>query len=442
MTSHISRNTAYSTAAFFFIFSLALCTGCGMGGNAHSTATNNPSAGGTQPSSGGSSGTGTSGGTGTTGTGGSGTGTGGSGGSGGGSSTGASYLYVGVAIENAAIRGYKVDTTNASIAEVAGSPFAQQGPESGVVAVSKTFVYTSTANVADSSTNVFSLRADATSGSLTQTGSVIIARGGPAALFPDPSGQNLYALTAIGDIATFTINSTDGTLTSAGPLLHLADGVGSLAISPNGQLAYVTISNGNFKAGTLTGGTVALNRSTNSGALTINHQVNSDQHLNDLQFDPSGKYLLATGGDNDSQIYVYSVNYSTGDLTAVPGSPFASAGASPAPNFTRSFRFDASGKFVYALDANLADPRPENVWVLAFSSTTGTLAPIQTFDVPVVANPISLVVDQSLAFVINSGTNPSTITVLKRDPTSGLLSAGGNPLSVPGGLGMAGEVHF
>ncbi len=442
MTSHISRNTAYSTAAFFFIFSLALCTGCGMGSNAHSTATNDPSAGGTQPGSGGSSGTGTSGGTGTTGTGG--TGTGGSGGSGGGSSTGATYLYVGVAIDNAAIRGYKVDSGTASVAEVAGSPFAQQGPESGIVTVSKDFVYTSTANVSSSSTNVFSLRADGASGSLAPTGTVVISRSGPAALFPDPSGQDLYALTGTGDIFTFTINSADGTLASAGAPLHLADGVGSLALSPNGQLAYATISNGSFKAGTQTDGTVALSRSTNSGALSVNHQVNSNLHLNDLQFDPSGKYLLAIGGDSDNQIYVYSVNYSTGDLTPVPGSPFASAGASPAPNFTRSFRFDASGKFVYALDANLADPRPENVWVLAFSSTTGTLAPIQTFDVPVVANPTSLVIDQSLAFIINSdsGTNPSTITVLKRDSTSGLLSAGGNPITVPGGLGLAGEVHF
>ena len=359
-----------------------------------------------------------------------------------GGGTGATYLYVGVAIDTAAIRGYKVDRSNATLAEVPGSPFAQSGPESGIVTVSRNFVYTSTRNVSDNSATITALQPDPASGSLTQIGTTTFANTTQAVPFSEPTGHNLYVIDGTGDILTLIINS-DGTLTNTGQSLHLAEGISSLTVSPNGQLAYAEIFNGTFSTG-FTDGTVALNRDPNSGTLTVNHQLNINQHLYGLQFDPSGKYLLALNSGPNNQIYVDSVDYSTGDLTPVPGSPFPSAGVSPAPDFTRIFRFDPSGMFVYALDDNGADPKPENVWVLAFSQATGTLAPIQMFDLAPGTNPVWLVIDQSLAFVTNtnSGFNPSNIDVLRRDPNSGMLSAGGSPVVVPGAIAEAEEVQF
>jgi 6-phosphogluconolactonase len=438
MSSRISRSSAYLAAAFLtLIVTVLLWSGCGGSSQSNSSspsATSNPPASGSQPGSGSS---GNSGGSGSG-------GSGGSGGSSNSSGTGAAYLYVGVDNTSAAIRGYKVDANGATLAEVPGSPFSEQGGSTGVAVVSKNFVYGSEVNVSNNTSLITAFRADASTGSLTQVGTTTVQSSGQAAIFPEPSGHNLYEVDSTGDILTFTINS-DGTLTNTGSSVHLAQGVGGLAVSPNGQLAYATISNGDFKAGTLTDGTVVLNRDASSGALTANHQVNSNQHLFDLQFDTSGRYLLAVSGSSD-HISVYSVDYSTGDLTPVPGSPFASTRASTinSPDFTRTFRLDPSSKFAYVLNTNGADPKPEYVSVFSFAEATGTLAPLQAFDMTPGTNPTSLVADQSFVFVVNtdSGFNPSNIHVLKRDASTGMLSAGGSPVTVPIAINQANEMHF
>src|SRR5207237_4382067 len=106
--------------------------------------------------------------------GGSGSGSSGSGGAGSsGSATGAAYFYVAVAGDTARIRGYKIDSNAASLAEVPGSPFNQQGgEESGVVAVSRNFVYGSEVQIAIG-TPITAFRADPTTGSLTQIGTPV-----------------------------------------------------------------------------------------------------------------------------------------------------------------------------------------------------------------------------------------------------------------------------
>jgi 6-phosphogluconolactonase (cycloisomerase 2 family) len=318
-----------------------------------------------------------------------------------------------------------------------------------VLTVSKNFLYGSEAHISStssssSSATITAFRPDPSSGSLTQAGTLTLPNNTQIALFPEPSGHNLYAIDSFGNILTLIINS-DGTLTNTGSSLHLADGVGSLAVSPNGRLAYATISNGSFKAGTLTDAMVVLNRDPSSGTLSMNHQINSNQHLFDLQFDTSGRYLLAVSGGSD-HISVYSVNESTGDVTPVPGSPFLAVRPqqSPSGDFARTFGLDPSGKFVYVLNANPADPKPEYVSVFSFSEATVALAPVQAFDMNPGTTPVSLVTDQSLVFAVNtnSGFNPSNINVFRRDATTGMLSAGGSPVTAPAALGASAEVHF
>jgi len=367
-------------------------------------------------------------------------GTSGSGSTGGRSNAGATYLYVAGTL----LHGYRVDVNSAAVTELPGSPFALPAAN---IAASRNFVYASTVKLRDPSTILTAFRADPATGDLAEIGTTTIAatgNPGAAALVSDPSGHNLYAITGTpGDIVTFIINA-DGALATAGPRLHLPMGVFSLAISPNGRLAYVGIAAGNFKEGVQTQAIVALNRDPHSGVLTVGHQVNSVLDPSEMQFDSSGRYLLALVPAE--QIYVFSVDYATGDLIAVPGSPFTSAGTDPAPSFTTTFRLDPSGKFVYALNNNPADPMPENISVFAFNQATGALASVQAFDLPPGTNPGSLLVDSTLTIAINSssGPNPSNIDVVKRDQNTGMLSVGGNPVLVRGDfdLGAAVEVHF
>ena len=459
----LSRNSVYLAAAYLtLILALLFWTGCG-GTSASSSSTpsagNNPSTGGSQPGSG-SGGSGGSSGTGGTsaGSGGGGGASGSSGGSGssgstGGSSagtSGAAFLYVSVASDTARIGGYKVDYNGAALTQVSGSPFNEQGGTTpGVLVVSKNFVFgseahISTASSSNSSAIITTFRPDATTGALTEVGTLTLP-GNQAALFTEPTGHNLYVVDSSNSILTLVINP-DGTLTNTGSSLHLADGISSLAVSPNGQLAYVVAYNGTFTTG-FTDELIVLNRDPNSGKLTVNHQVNSKQHLSELQFDTSGRYLLILSSSSD-HMNVYSVDYSTADASPVPGSPFPITRATSVPNssdFTRDFRMDPSGRFLYVLNSNAADQKPEYVSVFSFAEATGTLALVQQFDMTPGTNPVTLVVDQSLVSVVNtnSGFNPSNIDVLRRDANTGMLSAGGSPTTVPqSALGQAGEVQF
>jgi len=344
-----------------------------------------------------------------------------------------------------------VDYNGATLTQVQGSPFNEQGGTTpGVLVVSKKFVFGSEAHIStDSSSNssaiITSFRPDATTGTLTQVGTLPLPNNSQAALFTEPTGHNLYVIDSSNNILTLVVNP-DGTLINTGSSLHLADGISSLAVSPNGQLAYVVAYNGTFTTG-FTDELIVLNRDPNSGKLTVNHQVNSKQHLDEVQFDTSGRYLLILSSSSD-HMNVYSVDYSTGDASPVAGSPFATTRGTSVPNssdFTRDFRMDPSGKFLYVLNANAANQKPEYVSVFSLAEATGTLAPVQQFDMTPGTTPVTLAVDPSLVFVVNtnSGFNPSNIDVFRRDANTGMLSAGGSPTTVQQStLGQAGEVQF
>jgi 6-phosphogluconolactonase (cycloisomerase 2 family) len=101
-----------------------------------------------------------------------------------------------------------------------------------------------------------------------------------------------------------------------------------------------------------------------------------------------------------NKMNVESVNYSTGDLSPVPGSPFTST-AAPLGEFTRAFQIDPSGKFVYAVNLGEATDNPKYISVFSLSQTTGVLTQIQAFDMTPGTDATGLVVDQSLVFVTN-----------------------------------------
>ena len=434
-----------SPAPTFFLLLVTVLVWSGCGGTSQSSSSgpssaNNPAAGGSQPGNGGSGSSSSSPGSSSGGTSGGAGGTGGSGS--GGSGSAAAYLYVGVDNTTGAIRGYKVDSSSASLAEVPASPFTLQGSSTGVAVVSQHFVYGS--EMSNGSSVVPEFRADQSSGTLTQIGALTLPFTAQAGIFSEPTGHSLYAIS--GDILTLDINA-DGTLTNTNSLVHIADTVGEIAVSPNGQLAYASVSNGNFKAGTQSDALVVLNRNPSSGTLTANHQVNSSQHLTGLKFDASGRYLLAISGGGN-QISVYSVDYSSGNVTAVAGSPFAATRGSSVPNasdYTRTFSLDPSNRFLYALNANPADPKPEYISVFSFSEATGTLAQVQTLDMTAGTTPVALTSDPSLVIAINtqSGFNPSSLNVFRRDANTGMLTAGASPVTLRDALGVtAGEMHF
>lgn len=246
-------------------------------------------------------------------------------------------------------------------------------------------------------------------------------------LYLEPGGHDFYEIS--GDSILMLAINADGTVTNTGSSIKLLGPVGSVAVSPNGKMMYATVTTGTVagcdKGPCPTNDVIwEINRDPASGALTPSQQVSgtTNLHLTHLRFDASGNYLLGLS-DSLKQIDVQSVNSSTGDLTPVAGSPFASTVAQTG-EYTRAFEIDASGKFVHAVSFGATGFNPEYVSVFSFSQTTGMLMQIQTFNMTPPANPDSLVVDQSMIFVVST----SNISVFKRDPTTGMLSAGGTPV--------------
>jgi 6-phosphogluconolactonase (cycloisomerase 2 family) len=138
---------------------------------------------------------------------------------------------------------------------------------------------------------------------------------------------------------------------------------------------------------------------------------------------PSGRFAyVANDGSND--VWAYIINATTGALTAVPGGPFA-----PSTD-TRFVTVDPSGKFAY-----VANCCSHTVSAYTISATTGALTPV---GVPVQTgmSPISVAVDPSgkFAYVANNGSDD--VSAYTINATTGAL------IPVPGSPFAAGDGPF
>jgi 6-phosphogluconolactonase (cycloisomerase 2 family) len=356
-------------------------------------------------------------------------------------SCGATYFYVGVESPNAAIRGYQVNVDTASLTDVPGSPFAHAGSGPGLVMVNKDFVYATSTDLSTvgGSETLWVYRADATSGTLAQIQQLSMPLN--SVLYTEPTGHNLYELKSpqLLTLATLAVNS-DGTVTDTGSSVTLPGPVNSVAVSPDGTRMYATVITGSASPGCNKGPCPTtdviweIDRDPATGTLALNHAVSGTEnlHLGKLRFDASGSYLL--GQSSSKQISVESVNHTTGDLTSVPGSPFTTTSA-PSGDYLSAFEIDPSGKFVYAVNSGDLRSNSKYISVFSLSQATGALTPVQTLDMTPSNDVTGFIVDQSLVFVVNwpssgSGVSfvPANISIFKRDPVTGFVSAGGSPV--------------
>jgi 6-phosphogluconolactonase len=130
-------------------------------------------------------------------------------------------------------------------------------------------------------------------------------------------------------------------------------------------------------------------------------------------------------------VSAFTINSSTGALTPVPGSPFP-AGLEPV-----FVAVDPSGKFAYVA-GNIVGPSPGNVSAFTINSSTGTLTAVAGSPFPAGAGPTSMAVDpivspadldSTFIYVVNNQDN--TISGYVIDPTNGaLITVGGSPFLV------------
>lgn len=300
-------------------------------------------------------------------------------------------LFVTTYAQQGSVSAFSINPTTGGLTAVAGSPSPTGSfPYRVTIAASGRFIYT--ANYGSNNISVFSV--DLNSGMLTPVaGSPYAVGANPYDVGVSPSGQFVYVANAGSNtISAFTSDPDTGALAPipgspfavTGQSQDIFTGAGAgpafIAVSPSGQFAYVA----NQHSDTVS--VYSIDPST--GALTAipSSPFSTAPSPLFLAFAPSAAFIyVAQGGTPldrlDGAVSAYGVNNTTGALTQVAGSPFPSGSA------TWAAAIDASGSFAYA-------PNSYSNTVSAFriSPSTGALTPLPGSPFPTGSYPVEVAV--------------------------------------------------
>jgi 6-phosphogluconolactonase len=289
------------------------------------------------------------------------------------------------------------DPASGALTAIAGSPYPVGSGSIAVAAdASGKFLFVANAG----SSNISAVSINQTDGGLTQVaGSAFAAEAGMDSIAIDPTGLFLYAVTGNSDnLWAYSVNPSSGALTPlSGMPVAIAAGTSSsfVSIDNSGKFLYVAAH------GSVSSGIYGFSRDTSTGAITAlsGFPVAVNGLANRGTFDPAGMFLLVTGtnvfgtaggvdvfsldaasgaltltgpatqvGDDPAGIVVaggnvyvpntaevtisgFTLNFNTGALTAVSGSPFPSGGRGSI-NGPLGIATTRAGTFVFVCNAS------------------------------------------------------------------------------------------
>jgi 6-phosphogluconolactonase len=223
------------------------------------------------------------------------------------------YLYVTNSSDNT-VSAFTLSSGAATA--IAGSPYAVGNTPFAVKTdPGGNFLYVT--NFADGTVSVFAIGEG--TGELTAiSGSPFDAGAGSVAIAIDPAGTFAYvANETAATISSYSINTTTGALVAvSGSPFGTSTSPESLAVNPAGNFLYAAnvTSKNDIAAYAITPSTGAITLATAIGAETFPLSV---------VVDPMGQFVYAAN-DTSGDVSVYTVDATTGALTAVAGSPFVS----------------------------------------------------------------------------------------------------------------------
>jgi 6-phosphogluconolactonase len=211
----------------------------------------------------------------------------------------------------------------------------------------------------------------------------------PLSVAVDPTGKFAYSANFADTVSGYAINSTTGVLAPIPGSPFIVEGSPSfVAVDPKGRFVYVATffntlnPNRNILGYTINSTTGALTAILGSPFPTEPRGSPAS-----LAIDLSGKYAYAA--NNSGTVSGYTINSETGALTVIPGSPFA-AGESPT-----SVAVDPSSKFVY-----VANQEDNDISGYTINSETGALTAIPGSPfVDREGSPVSIAIDPSGKFI-------------------------------------------
>jgi 6-phosphogluconolactonase (cycloisomerase 2 family) len=322
------------------------------------------------------------------------------------------------------ISAFTINSTDGSLAPVAGSPFATGAQQLYALTISPSGKFLVAADGQASTVLVFSV--DPTSGALTQVaGSPFTTEvgAGTSGVGFDKTGTYLYAANYLtNNVSAFSVNADTGALSAvAGSPFAGADGAITVVVDPSGKFALVT----DFTTNAVS----VFSIDSTSGALTpvtgSPFSNGSQDSPIDLDFGAGGKFVyvsnLGTTPDgsfnvSETNLSGFSLNPSNGELVALTGSPFAI----PQNGFIAT---NQPGSVIYV---------PTLTDLSAYSVDAASGAPTQ-----IAGSPYALGTDTSevtversgrFVYVTNSGEN--TVTGYASDASTGALTViPGSPVS-------------
>jgi len=246
-------------------------------------------------------------------------------------------------------------------------------------------------------------------------------------LTADASGKFLFVSDFVNDeVQAFTINSSLGQLTAvnSSPFsLGSSPDAGGLAIDPATKFLYVTLVNSNAVAG------FTIDSST--GALTpiANSPFAAGSTPMQAIVDPTGKFLYVCNyNDPNGTISGYSIDPATGALTPMVNSPFPTQAGYPGPS---GLAFGQGGKFLYV---GMAGTVNANNVITAFSvdSTTGELSQLSGSPFATGNDPIRIVSDPAGKFLFSANSQDSTVSAFTIGASGLLTPVASSPFAVQG----------
>jgi 6-phosphogluconolactonase (cycloisomerase 2 family) len=249
------------------------------------------------------------------------------------------------------------------------SPTLAGSGTDNMLIVSKKFVYIPQS----STTNIEGFTINRSSGALALIPGTPVTLSFPAdTIASDPQGRFLFiGNESGGDIASFKIDPVTGALTPAPNSPINVVGISSADVfTVDGAGKYLYVGEQSTSSSALVHG-FSIDQTT--GALTAVPGSPFALGVATLHTDPSGRYLLGVRGyvdlggtSNDNNIYVFSIDSTTGFPSPVSGSPFAMAASA------NEFVIHPTGKFVFTMDVD-ASGSPTAMEGFQMDPTTGIL---------------------------------------------------------------------
>jgi len=277
--------------------------------------------------------------------------------------------------------------------------------------------------------NVASFIVDRTTGTLTLSSSLALpvpprklaAIEGNLYVIPDPSAN-------AAQMFAFSINGVNAALTQLSPTVTVPGPAHDLAIAGFGN--NIPSWMGLTFDGTSGGEIQGIVRQPNGGATGLqpgSPTSTAGDSPQGIRVTPDGKFVIVAN-QGTSNVAVFSLDATTGALTEVPGSPFAS-GQQPGPVAIDPPVLAGtapSGKFVFVGDTG------GNSLSAYTIDSAGSLTPVSGTPIPLGANaqPSSIAVDPAGKFVYVSIV-PQEVAGFALDPSTGALTPiTGSPFSV------------